>query len=310
MLPSLAVAGLAAASLAPSYFIYVINLTLINAIVATGLVILSGIAGLLSLGTAGLVAIGAYCAGVLVTHYGWDFGAATLVAATVAMVAGALLAAPASRLGGMHFAIVTLAFGVITVQLLGNGGALTGGMQGLTLPEPSFLGMALNSDYRKLLLILPVFCLVIAASRNFVRLKPGRALQALRDREATAAALGINPAAYKTLACAYSSFLAGLGGALYGGLTTYISPDDFTVWNSIFYFVMIVIGGMSSIAGGVIGAIVVTLLPEVMRSFKEASFAVFGVLLMLIITFVPHGLVSIYRRFAGSMSGLTSKKPP
>ncbi len=276
-----------------SYLLYLANLTMINAIVAIGLVILSGITGMLSLGTAALVAIGAYGSGILTMHYGWSFVPAVIAGAFGAMAVGTLLAAPALRLGGMHLAIVTLAFGVVVVQLIGMGGTLTGGMQGLSLPGATFFGWPLDTEYRRLCLILPVFSVVVIASLNFVRLKPGRALAAIRDRESTASALGINPAAYKTLAFAYSSLLAGLAGALYGGLTSYISTDDFTTWNSIFYFVMIVVGGMTSVVGGVIGAVVITVFPEVMRSLKEASYAVFGVLLMLIIMFFPNGLVSL-----------------
>lgn len=284
---------LAATSQLNSYFLYVANLTMINAIAAIGLVILSGVAGLLSLGTAALVAIGAYSSGILTTHFGWSFVPAMVAGAVAATAVGTLLAAPALRLGGMHLAIVTLAFGVVVVQLIGMGGKWTGGMQGLSLASPSLFGWALDSEWRRLCLILPLFALVVVASLNFVRLKPGRALAAIRDRESTASALGINPAAYKTLAFAFSSFLAGLAGALYGALTSYISTDDFTIWNSIFYFVMIVVGGMTSIVGGIIGAVVVTVFPEAMRGLKEVSYAVFGVLLMLIIMFFPNGLVSL-----------------
>lgn len=287
------VVAVAAASQLNSYFLYVTNLTMINAIVAIGLVILSGVAGLLSLGTAALVAIGAYSSGILTTHYGWSFVPAMLAGSMAAAAVGTLLAAPALRLGGMHLAIVTLAFGVVVVQLIGMGGSLTGGMQGLSLAPPTLFGWPLDTEWRRLCLILPLFALVVTASLNFVRLKPGRALAAIRDRESTAAALGVHPAAYKTLAFAFSSLLAGLAGALYGGLTSYISTDDFTIWNSIFYFVMIVVGGMTSIIGGIVGAIVVTVFPEAMRELKEVSYAVFGVLLMLIIMFFPNGLVSL-----------------
>lgn len=297
-------AVLAVAGQFNTYFLYVANLTMINAIAAIGLVILSGVAGLLSLGTAALVAIGAYASGILTTHYGWSFPLAMLAGAVAAAAVGTLLAAPALRLGGMHLAIVTLAFGVVVVQIIGMGGSVTGGMQGLSLVPATFLGWPLDSEWRRLCLILPLFVLVVVASLNFVRLKPGRALAAIRDRESTAAALGINPAAYKTLAFAFSSLLAGLAGALYGCLTSYISTDDFTIWNSIFYFVMIVVGGMTSIVGGIIGAIVVTVFPEMMRDLKEVSYAVFGVLLMLIIMFFPRGLVSL----AAPLQGLLRRR--
>jgi branched-chain amino acid transport system permease protein len=286
-----------AASKANSYFLYVVNLTLINAIAATGLVILSGVSGLLSLGTAALVAVGAYATGILTTHFGWSYLPAVAIGALCAAGAGTTLAAPALRLGGMHLAIVTLAFSVIVVQMIGMGGDFTGGMQGLTLTQPTVFGWPLNSEFRRLCVILPVFCVVVYQSVNFVRLKPGRALAAIRERESTASALGIPAAGYKTLAFAYSSLLAGLAGGLYAGLTSYVSTDDFTIWNSIFYFVMIVVGGMSSVFGGIVGAIVVTGLPEIMRGLKETSYAVFGVVLMMIIIFFPRGLVSLWRPF-------------
>jgi branched-chain amino acid transport system permease protein len=128
----------------------------------------------------------------------------------------------------------------------------------------------------------------------------------LRERELTARALGIDVARYKTLAFAYSSFLAGLAGALYAPLKGYISVDDFTIWNSIYFFVMIAVGGITSIAGGIIGAIVVTIMPEALRGLQEAANAVFGILLVLIIVFLPGGLVSIpswLARFASPSTG-------
>ena len=275
------------------YFIYVVNLTLINAIAAIGLVIVSGVAGQMSLGTAALLAIGAYGTGILTTHFGVPWIAAAIVGAVAATIIGTLLAAPALRLTGLHLAIVTLAFGVIVVQLIGKGGRWTGGMSGLTLADADILGFALSTEARRYYVIAVVFFAVALSASAFLRRKPGRALLTLRERELTARALGINVAHYKTLAFAYSSFLAGLAGALYAPLKGYISVDDFTIWQSIYFFVMIAVGGMTSIAGGVLGAIVVTVLPEALRGLQESANAVFGALLMLIIIFVPGGLVSL-----------------
>jgi len=317
--PVLTVAALAALALfgffasaghLNGYFIYVVNLTLINAIAAIGLVVVSGAAGQMSLGTAALLAIGAYTTGILTTHFGVPWPVAGISGAVAATIIGTGLAAPALRLTGLHLAIVTLAFGVIVVQLIGKGGKWTGGMSGLTLREADLFGFLLNTEARRYWVIASVFTAVWFSASAFLRRKPGRALFTLRERELTARALGIDVARYKTLAFAYSSFLAGLAGALYAPLKGYISVDDFTIWNSIYFFVMIAVGGITSIAGGIIGAIVVTIMPEALRGLQEAANAVFGILLVLIIVFLPGGLVSIpssLARFASPSTGDTKQ---
>lgn len=284
-----------------SYYVYIVNLVLIQAIAAIGLVILSGVAGLLSLGTAALLAIGAYTTSILMVHGGIGFVPAALAGALATTVLGALLAAPALRLGGLHLAIVTLAFGVIVVQFIGKGGALTGGMTGLTLPEASIAGYALDTDAKKFWVIAAVFLAAAITAANFVARKPGRALLVLKERELMAQALGVNTSLYKTIAFVYSSLLAGLAGGLYALLKGYISVDDFAVSHSIYFFVMIVIGGMTSIVGGVLGAAFVTLLPELLSELKDSSDAVFGIITVLIIFFLPGGLVSLPRVVASRL---------
>jgi len=302
----LAMAGaVLVASEANSYYLYVINLCMINAIAAVGLVILSGVAGQISLGTAALLAIGSYSTAIMMVHLGLGFLPAAVLSAFVTTVIGTILAGPALRLTGLHVAIVTLAFGIIVVQLIGKGGKLTGGMSGMTLPPVTILGWAIDNEWRRFIAILIPFVLVTAGSIRFLRLKPGRALRALREREVAAQTLGINSSAYKILAFAYASFLGGVSGALYAGLKGYISVDDFTLWNSIYFFVMIALGGMTSIIGGVAGAFLVTAAPEFLRGFQEASQAVFGVLLFVIVVFLPGGIVA---PFAGLRRRLSTRQ--
>jgi len=290
--------GVACAIILPrinAYFVYVADLALIRAIAAIGLVVLSGVAGQLSLCTAALLAVGAYSTGMLMTHLSVGFLPAAICGALVTCVIGTALAAPALRLTGLHLPIVTLAFGVIAVQLIGKGGKLTGGMGGLFLPPATILGWPLDTDLRRFIVIIGPFLLATAASVNFLRLKPGRALFALRDREVIAQALGVNTGGYKILAFAYSAFLAGLAGALYAAFKGYVSVDDFTLWDSIYFFVMIAIGGMTSVAGAIIGAVFVTAVPELLSGLAEASQLIFGALLLLIVAFLPGGLASIWR---------------
>jgi branched-chain amino acid transport system permease protein len=301
--------GIACAIILPrinAYFVYVASLALIRAIGAIGLVVLSGVAGQLSLCTAALLAVGAYTTGMLMTHLGVGFLPAAICGALATCVIGTALAAPALRLTGLHLPIVTLAFGVIAVQLIGRGGKFTGGMGGLFLPPATLLGWPLDTDLRRLVVIIGPFLLATAASINFLRLKPGRALFALRDRELTAQALGVNTSGYKILAFAYASLLAGVAGALYAGFKGYVSVDDFTLWDSIYFFVMIAIGGMTSVAGAIIGAIFVTAVPELLSGVAEASQLIFGALLLLIVAFLPGGLVSIWRRWLRPRLALAS----
>ncbi len=281
---------------ANSYLLYVINLTLVNAIAAIGLVLLSGVAGQISLGTAGLVAVSAYSTAMLMSHLGLGFLPAALAGAAAATLVGTALAAPALRLSGMHLAIVTLAFGIIVVQLIGKGGDLTGGMSGLFVPTASILGWEADTEFKRFLLILVPFLVATYASWNFARLKPGRALHVLRDREDIARTIGIDTSAYKILTFAFSAFLCGISGALLAALKGYVSVDDFTLWHSLYFFVMIVIGGMTSILGGVIGAAVVTVLPELLRGFQESAQAMLGILTLLIFLFLPGGIVGTAKR--------------
>ncbi len=274
-----------------SYTTYVANLVLINAIAALGLIVLTGVAGQLSLATAGLMAVGAYACAILMGRYGVPFVVAVPVSSGLTAVVGGLLTLPALRLGGLHLAIVTLASGVIIVQVIGKAGPFTGGMSGLTVDTPTILGFAFDTEPRRLCGLGLVFFAVATVTWNIRRLKPGRALLGLRQREDMAQMLGVDTRAYKALAFAYSSFLAGLAGALYAGAKSYISVDDFTIWNSIYFYVMISVGGATSVLGGVVGALFVTALPEVLRGLDEAAQAVFGVILVLVIVFLPNGVV-------------------
>lgn len=310
VLAVIATGCLAAAILSNSYYTYVANISLINAIAAIGLVVLTGIAGQLSLATAGMMAVGAYACAIMTGRYGIPFVVALPASAIVTMVVGSLLTLPALRLGGLHLAIVTLASGVIIVQVIGKGGSFTGGMTGLTVDTPSILGWAFDTERRRFVGLSVIFLVVAGATQNLRRLKPGRALLALRQREKMAQMLGVDTRAYKALAFAYSSFLAGLAGALYAGAKGYVSVDDFTLWHSIYFYIMISIGGATSVLGGVLGAVFVTALPESLRGLDDAAQAVFGVILVLVIVFLPNGVVPFVRdRWRARIASTTEAQP-
>ena len=296
---------------ANDYYLYVANLTMINAMVAVGLVVLAGIGGQLSLGTAALVATGSYGCAILLVHLGWPYLLAAIVSTAATTLIGTLLAGPALRLSGLHLAIVTLAFGIIVMQLIGLGGELTGGMTGLTIPQVFLFGVPLDTEWSRFVLILIVLFCVVYSTNRLIRLKPGRALLAIRERELAARALGIDPAKYKILAFAYSSFLCGLAGVLYAPEKGYLSVEDFTVWQSIYFFVMIALGGMTSVTGGVIGAIIVTVAPEFLGGLQESSQLVFGILVLTIVLFAPVGVVGLIEKAARAIADMVrDRKAP
>jgi branched-chain amino acid transport system permease protein len=174
------------------------------------------------------------------------------------------------------------------------------------VPTASILGWEADTEFKRFLLILVPFVAATYASMNFVRLKPGRALHVIRDREDIARTIGINTSGYKILTFGFSAFLCGVSGALLAVLKGYVSVDDFSLWNSLYFFVMIVIGGMTSVVGAIIGAAVVTLLPEFLRGFQESAQAVLGVVTLLIFLFLPGGVVGaatrLWKRAASSQS--------
>lgn len=275
------------------YYLYVLSLAMVNAIAAMGLVVVSGIGGQINLATAAVMGIGAYAMGILVVHLGLPYVVAVLAAVVVATAVGTLLAAPALRLTPIHLAIATLAFGIIVMQMIGKGDWLTGGMAGLTLPKLTLAGLPLTAGITTFLWIFAWFIAAVAMTMRFAGTKAGRALLVIRENEQTARSIGINTSLYKMLAFGYSSALAGLAGALYAPLIGFVSIDDFTLLHSIYFFLMIAIGGMVSITGGVIGAVLVTMLPEALRGLQQASNAIFGVLLFIVLAFMPRGVVPI-----------------
>lgn len=278
-----------------SYVTYLINLCIINALCAIGLCILAGAAGQLSLGTAAIQAIAAYTVGVLSNQYGVPVLLTLPLGAIAATLVGTTLAIPALRLSGLHLPVLTMAFGVVAVQLISKGGTFTGGTSGLNIPTAEFLGFHFDSDFRVLCLNAPIFVWVAWMAWVFLKLKPGRALRVIRFSPTAAQALGVNTAHYNIVGFAFSSFIIGIGGVLYALTTRYISTDDFTLWNSVYFFVMIAVGGMTSIAGSVVGAIFVTLLPEFLRGVASVAPFILGVILILINWLLPGGLVSAFK---------------
>jgi branched-chain amino acid transport system permease protein len=309
---------LVARSYGKTYYIYMANYVAINVIVAVGLNLLVGFAGQISLGHAGFFALGAYGTVLLMLKVGLPFFVALPLAALGTAVFGFLLGLPALRLEGPYLAIATLGFGLTVTQIIGRWD-LFGGRQGLHCPRPSLGPLVLKTDFDLYWLILPLAVFLTVVARNWVKTKVGRAFIAIRDSDVAAQTMGVNITYYKTLAFAVSAFYTGIAGGLYAFSLGFIEPQIFNLMLSILFLAMVVVGGLGSVFGSVVGAILISLLnlklsvvhklPVVgsvllhlsdtwfsVSGLPNVQFIVYGFIMFLIIVFEPLGLFGFWIR--------------
>lgn len=278
---------------ASDYWLYLLTLMAIYGIVAVGLNLLTGLSGQISLGHAGFFAVGAYVSNILTAKYGVPFPFAAVLAVAAGWGIGLLVGIPAVRLQGLYLAIATLAFGIGVERAIYAFKGLTGGPYGLIVTPPSVLGLAANNPTKLYYLVIVVAALSILFVSNVVRSSAGRRLVAMRDSELAAASMGVNVPRLKVLAFAFSASLAAIGGVLYAPALGFISVEQFTLWLSITFISMIVIGGLGSIPGSFLGAAFVVLVPEMLRGLGGYFQIVYGVAMILVFVFWPKGLVGL-----------------
>ena len=263
----------------------------IYTIVVVGLCLLMGYAGQVSLGHAAFYGLGAFTSGILTVRLG--------VSPWLALVAGAALCAaiafatghPIFSLRGPYLALATLAFGIVVYVLFVEVKDLTGGPMGLPgIPPLAVGGFAFDSDLRFYYLVWAACLGVLTFSRNLVRSRPGRALRAIHGDEEAAASLGIDVAAYKVKIFVLSAVYASLAGSLYAHYVTFVSPQPFGFTFSVKLLTMVAVGGLASIWGSIFGAAAVTLLSALLQPFGELDVVVFGLILMVIMIYLPRGL--------------------
>lgn len=276
-----------------SYYHYLASLALINVIMAIGLNILTGNAGQMSLCNSSFMAIGAYATTYISTRFDTGYWAALPMAGLVSAGCGFLLGFPALRLRGFYLAVVTLGFLEITQILIEQLPGITGGVRGVASPRPEVFGHALSSDLSFYYVILAITLATIWCATSLLRSPTGRAFEAIRCSEAAAQTLAVPVARTKLTAFMISAFFAGIGGGLFASLVGFIDPLEFGVWTSVRHVVFIVVGGLGSITGSILGAITMTLLPEALRGFKEYNEFVFGGALLSVLILLPQGLVSL-----------------
>ena len=267
------------------------TLVLIYTILALGLNVLVGFTGLVSLGQAGLYAIGAYTAAILATRLGVGFVPCLLLGMLFAGIFGVLLAYPTVRVRGVYLAVVTIAFGIIVENVAIEWDALTGSWVGISdVPQPGILGMQI--DHRIYFYLVGGCALVaFAVNVNIMNSRFGRAMLATSQSETAASSLGINVTAIRTLAFVISAVTAGAAGVFYVFLNKYISPDIFSFGDSIRFLLMVILGGAGTALGPIVGAGVLSYLPEFLQQFGEWQAFAYGALLAIVMFFLPRGIV-------------------
>jgi len=282
-----------------AYYLHIAVLSLLNILLALGLNLIAGYAGQLSLAQAGFFGIGAYVSALLMLNFKLSFWLAAPIAALCSALAAISIGVPTLRLKGPYFVISTMGFGEIVRQIFLNWQTVTRGPNGLTgipAPDPISLGfvrLTFESRVENYYLILVVLLLVLVLYYNLVHSRVGRALRAIRNDYIATQVMGIHVAFYRILAFAGGAALSGLTGALYAGYIRFVSPDTFTTGESINILIMMVIGGMGTIIGPIIGAVFITYLLETMRVFAEYRLVIYGLLMFLVILYMPKGIAGM-----------------
>jgi branched-chain amino acid transport system permease protein len=272
--------GLISANVINSYYKGIITFALINVILAVSLNLIVGFTGQLCLGHAGFMSIGAYVSALISQKAHMPFVASILIGAIIACILAALIGYPTLKLTGDYFAITTLAFCQI-IQIIIMNINVVGGARGFT-------GIPIKTTFTVAFIFMVITIIVI---KNIINSSQGRAMLSVRENEIAAESMGINALKYKIMAFVVAAFFAGLAGGLYAHYAGYIKPDSFDFNKSIDYLTFVVFGGMGSLSGSVIAAIVLTFLPELLRGMGDFRMVIYPLALILLMIFRPEGLL-------------------
>lgn len=285
--------------MASNFTIFQFTMAAIYAIAILGLNLLTGFNGQFSLGHSAFFAVGAYTTAILMDQWGLAYYWTLIPAGIVAFIFGFLFGVPALRLEGLYLALATFALAVATPQLLKYKYLehWTGGVQGIFLDKPETpFGMPINDDQWIYYFVLGIVALMFLAAWNLVRGRSGRAMIAIRDNPIAAATMGINTAMVKSLTFGVSALFTGIAGALSAVVVQYVAPDSFTFLLAVSFLVGLVIGGVGSIPGALIGGIVILFLPNIAEEIsKGLSWAVYGLFLIAAVYLMPTGAAGLVR---------------
>lgn len=293
------------------YLLHIAILSGLYIILALSLNLIIGYCGQVSLGHAAFYGLGAYTSALTAIHWHLPFFLTLPLAGLVAALFGLGLGIPTLRLKDDYLAIVTLGFGVIVDLVLLNL-EITGGPDGLArIPPPRLAGLDFRAKFWYLILVMLVVAFTLGLIYRLVSSRHGRALKAIRDHEMTARVMGINASAYKIAIFTLAAGLAGLAGSLYAHYITFINPESFGLHTSILVLTMVVLGGMGSILGSVLGAGALTILPELFRRFADYQDVAYGAMLIALLVWRPQGLLgtgNISQKFSLARGKQTQKR--
>lgn len=290
------------------YWLQIINFAMLNAVMALGLNFMTGRAGLICLGYAAFEAIGAYTVGIMCLKHGISFWLAFPLGGVLACIFGVILGLPALRVKGHYLGLVTIAFGLVVQEIILNAESITGGTNGLIdIPSPKIFGLDLGNSldlgftsmsylanfyYLSLLLLVISTVIVYKFSNSFF----GLLLTAMREDELAAQCYGINLTDYKLYAFGIGAFFGGLAGGVYAGMINFIAPENFGYGLSIIIISMIILGGLDSIPGAIVGALFLTVFPEKFRAFEDYRIMFYGFIIVFCLLFMREGVLPFKKR--------------
>lgn len=278
------------------YVQFVINTMLVYSLVAVGFNVIIGYLGQLAFISAGFFGVGAYATGLSMAHWGLPYPVAILVGMAAGGAIGALVGLPALRVRGHYLAIISLAVVEVLRWVYVHAEGITFGAGGFTLPDIRLFGTLLG-DKHKYYLFLACAIVAITSTSLLLRSRHGRAFVAVRNNENAAASLGIRVKRVKVVAFAWGGLVVGLAGALFAALNGRLSPDSFGLAQVLLHFAIVMIGGLGSLVGSVLGAVLLTGAPELLRNFPGLEEIVFSLLLIGVLFFLPKGLGGLVARY-------------
>ncbi len=290
--------GIALPYLVSDFTTYQLTLALAYGVAMLGLNVLTGYNGQFSVGHSAFFAVGAYTAAIMIEHFGLSAYSAIVIAAAVSFLFGFLFGFPALRLEGLYLALATFALAVATPQLLKFDAfeEWTGGVQGIYVPKPEPILAGWSQDQSLYYVALAIMVFLMVITWCILHSRSGRAMMAIRDNPIAATTMGVNLPLVKTTTFGISAMYAGIGGALFTYASSFASPDAFNFFIAVYILVGSVVGGIVSIPGAIFGGVFIVMMPNVAQDLRLAygwlppPWAIFGILLILLIYFVPFGI--------------------
>jgi len=289
--------------LTSGYVVYLANLMLVYIILAIGLNILIGETGQFGLAHVAFYGIGIYTTAILTSRYGVPFPVAVIAGMLLAGAIGFLLGAVSFRMRDIYLALSTFAFGEAMQWVFKSWDAVTNGPNGMRIPQASLFGFRITNDHDAYYVVLAVAIVTVLVTILLMQSRLGRAFRAVRESEPAALALGVNVRRTKVIAFTLSAVYAGLAGGIFASFSSFIHPDSLGFTTTILVLTMIVVGGLGSIAGAVMGALILGLIQELLRQAPSYQEIIYGVILILFMMYAPKGVIGALKaRFSRSGS--------